>query len=153
MEMDLYHVGFNPTRFVWGCLTTPLYIVEAPIPHWDLIDNCDDNCYSNLSNNLQDWLGWVATLVPLSNDFLSSIIIQVHHIHVCKPLKFIITSFKELLFILRNYLSFILNSSIVRSSCYRKGMRGGDWLKFITSTTFHTCHHWLGWSISGRIEG
>lgn len=60
MEMDLYHVGFNPTRFVWGSLTNPLYIVEAPIPHRDLIDNCDDNCYFNQSNNIQDWLdGWL----------------------------------------------------------------------------------------------
>ena len=42
---------------------------------------CGDNCYSIRSNNPQDWLdGWII-LVPPSNDLLSPIIFQSHHIH------------------------------------------------------------------------
>jgi hypothetical protein len=52
----------------------------------------DDNCYSNQSNNPEDWPDGWTTLVPPSNDLLSPTNIQMHHIHPCKTPTFILCS-------------------------------------------------------------
>ena len=101
-----------------------------------LVNECGNNCYSNRSNNPQDWLDGWTILVSSSNDLLSSIIIQIHHINLCITFipinhpKFIISpSFHHS----QNHYSsnlkhtnFIYNSFIIPNSCYcNRGGGGG----------------------------